>query len=361
MYGRYYKRVGGRSYEGNNRGKKTRESSTGPSIGVEDMFTIFYQDVSGDENVENFMESLAFAAYHYLTDSLPLLTGWTLVSNTKVTYDLEPILPDAQMCEDAFLLHEPSCVFDDVPDMLFGRGTEHYFRNLGIQHAYLDCVQSVPRLNDNNVSNILEVTKFITDLVVHHRIEIPKSLSSAWLQYRYQYGTAKLDAEEAVEFVHRHMDLRGISSIKCYGRHTIRYKGRDILFRCCLNATPKQLPTLKRVWRSLYQYGLTPSFYTVWDMIPYSFIVDWFLPIGDVMSAWDAEREYTQSFDLENINFSISYSNADLDKGLTFGCYTRWYASTPPTLQGRYFLEDGRPSSPLNGHRVLDLASLILK
>lgn len=36
-----------------------------------------------------------------------------------------------------------------------------------------------------------------------------------------------------------------------------------------------------QIWNALEKFGLDPSAGQVWDLIPYSFVVDWFLPLGD--------------------------------------------------------------------------------
>jgi hypothetical protein len=39
---------------------------------------------------------------------------------------------------------------------------------------------------------------------------------------------------------------------------------------------------------SMKEVGITNPAVLAWELIPYSFVVDWFLPIGDFISAWDA-------------------------------------------------------------------------
>lgn len=256
-----------------------------------------------------------------------------------------------------FLLHEDGAIMEGVDDILLGNGNEAYWRNVLIQHAYLDAINHVPRMNDNNISNLLEIIAFLKSVVIDKRIEIPKSLASGWLAYRYQYSTGKADLEEAVSYVTRRRSLKGVSKIKCYGTHSIEYKGVMITCRCEFEVENKLLSTVRKVWRALSEYGLSPSFYVIWDMIPYSFIVDWFLPIGDVMAAWDASGRVEQYYDIKNVNFSLSYTQKN---GCTYSYYTRWFSGTPIPLQGYYFLEDSSPSDKTVKYRVLDALSLIL-
>jgi hypothetical protein len=256
-----------------------------------------------------------------------------------------------------FLLHEPGVILDHEDDLFYGRGTEKYFRNTLIQAAYADLVDNVPKMNDNNISNLLDISKFISDLVIRKKVEIPSSLSDAWLSYRYQYQTTKSDVEEAIAFMSRKRDLNDIKSFKCYGTSTITYKGVKIRCICSANVAEKHAAQVKKVWNALITYGLAPDFYVIWDMVPYSFIVDWFLPIGDILSRWDANRQVKQHYDIKDVNFSLSYRKR---KGIySVKCYSRWLSGAPPELQGRYTFERQASDETLV-KRVLDGAALII-
>jgi hypothetical protein len=258
-----------------------------------------------------------------------------------------------------FLLNEPEAIINGIDDILLNNGNAAYFRNVLIQHAYLEAINNVPRMSDNNISNLLEIVGFIKSVVIDHKVELPKSISDGWLAYRYQYGTTKMDAEEAISYVKRRISLKGVRKIKCYGEYTYTYKNTPITCRCCFSVKNKLLSTVDRIWSQLSEYGLTPSFYVVWDMIPFSFIADWFLPIGDVMAAWDAERRVEMFYEIEDVNFSLSYEK-QAPTGRSYTFYTRWWSGTPIPLQGYYFLEDEPVSDKTFGYRILDAASLIM-
>jgi hypothetical protein len=262
-----------------------------------------------------------------------------------------------------FLLDEADVIGNNLDPILLGKDTDFsgYWRNWLTQHALLAACESLPRLSENSISNIIELVGFIKALVVDHKIEMPDSLQSAWLSYRYAYSTTKLDAEEAIEFVHRHMDLGGLDrAISCYGVSSCEYGDTTITCRCCIDTVPRNLDYLGRVWRGLYTYGLTPSFYTIWDMIPYSFIVDWFIPIGDITSVLDADRMYLSGeyYDIKNVCFSLSYVR-ELDN-YNVKCYTRWKGSIPPCFNSFYWFDRPAPSRRTVGYRVLDAISLFV-
>jgi hypothetical protein len=263
-----------------------------------------------------------------------------------------------------FMLAEPETIGQKVDPCRVRPhyGSNAYYRNYLIQHAIFEACESLPRLNDNSIQNIVELVGFIKSLVVDHKIEIPKSLQSLWLSYRYQYSTTKLDIDDAINFVHRYMDL-GTLDRMIVGRGTSRWTfddGTTVTCRCKVEVTPKQIGTLARIWRALDTYGLSPDFYVIWDSIPYSFMVDWFLPIGDIASVWDTNHMYFSGefYTLENICYSLTYTRK-LDD-IKVKCYTRWAGSVPSSLDSYYWLDREPTSGATIGKRVLDASSIFI-
>jgi hypothetical protein len=236
----------------------------------------------------------------------------------------------------------------------------NYWLSYAKQHAFLDACESAPSLNDNSISNIFEITGFIYKLVVKHQIDIPKSLSEAWLAYRYSYGTTKLDAEEAIKFMSRHLpDNVWEVGYKAYGYYKFSYEDTEVTARCTMRMKRKEVSQIRDIWLALEKYGLAPDFYVIWDMIPYSFIVDWFLPVGEVMDVVDASMQYTEeNYDFGSIVYSLKYSFI-ADDGFNHHVYSRWVEETPPALSGFYWLEQRTPSSKTLIKRILDGLALI--
>jgi len=56
------------------------------------------------------------------------------------------------------------------------------------------------------------------------------------------------------------------------------------------------------VFNALESLGLNPSAANLWDLIPFSFVVDWFLPIGSVLSRLDA---YENNALLRDVKYRI--------------------------------------------------------
>lgn len=272
-------------------------------------------------------------------------------------------------CERAFMFAEKEIIGEKLDPLMFnGLSINTYWRNYLIEHALLEACESLPRLSDNSIQNLIEIVGFIKGVVVDHRIDMPKSLADAWLSYRYTYGTGKTDIEDAIKFVHRRMDLGTLDRLivsRGTASHTFD-DGTTVTCRVQVEVTPKDIDILGKIWRALDTYGLTPDFYVIWDSIPYSFMVDWFLPIGDIASVMDANAMYFSGeyYTISGLCCSLKYTREleidDDGNTVKVQCYTRWAGSVPPSLNSFYWLEPPTASGKTTGKRILDAVSIFL-
>jgi hypothetical protein len=323
-------------------------------------------DTKVSEKIQSILDLLdTYAQKVILEGYMDHYNGWSRYATYNPTTELT--LPPELPVIDRFLLHEDLIYAEGYDPYLAsaGQDTSGYFRNTLIQQAYLDALQNTPKLNDNSISNIIEIAGFVKSLVVDHKIDIPKSLGDAWLSYRYAYTTTKLDAKEAIDFVHRYKDLGTLDQwIHLFGASSINYKrnGHEatISCRCGLSIRPTEIATLGKIWRALYTYGLQPNFYVIWDMIPYSFIVDWLIPIGKLASILDAEKNYSGTYyEIKDVVFSLSYDVHDEYQNV-YHQYTRWAQDRIDNLNGFYFLEEDPVSKKVIGMRIFDVLSLFI-
>jgi hypothetical protein len=95
-------------------------------------------------------------------------------------------------------------------------------------------------------------------------------------------------------------------------------------------------------------------------MVPYSFIVDWFIPVGDVLSAASAELVYNDTnYEFGTITYSVKYKSEGKD-AFPHSVYYRWTEDTPPDLNSFYWLEHNSPSDKTLIKRLIDAGALIL-
>lgn len=129
--------------------------------------------------------------------------------------------------------------------------------------------------------------------ISHPRSRTGKSAADRWLQYQYGwlptmsdiYGLSEVIARRVQEGIPHYKRASHTSSVNDQwvsglfrNTHaelfTIRTKARYIV----------REPKLK----SLAQVGFTNPAHLVWELLPYSFVVDWFIPVGDYLSSLDA-------------------------------------------------------------------------
>lgn len=198
--------------------------------------------------------------------------------------------------------------------------------------AYQESSAALPEVSANSIANVMDAAgavmtagKLIKNGEKQILAEAKKLLDprNAWLSWRYVYNTTKMDLAEYKRVARRLINLAGASTFKTHGTAS------DGQYTCkCTEvwSTEQFDVTDYDTKRLLETFGFKLSAYNAWDMIPYSFMVDWVIPVGDAiehMEQWNKRRNLRS----KEIWFSIS-------KQLPHGyIYYRWTAvkpSTPP-------------------------------
>lgn len=152
--------------------------------------------------------------------------------------------------------------------------------------AYYDAANNLPKAACNSIANVLDAAATVNDLI-HGDIGklIPTNPKDAWLFYRYQYSTSRMDIQEYKDLTERLLALASLSALR--GDGSAVYDG--ISCHCNISVDPGYiLPKDVKGW--LKAYGFELSLYNIWDMIPYSFVVDWFLNIGTFLEVMESEN-----------------------------------------------------------------------
>jgi hypothetical protein len=119
---------------------------------------------------------------------------------------------------------------------------------------------------------------------------LPKSISDAWLQYSYGWKPLAGDVYSAQEQVHRVLE-RGMSisshggdlqtgSYTSYPRDEIETTTYKHTVSCHLGAI---LDSPSAAY--LNSFGLINPASIAWELVPWSFAVDWFVPVGKTLEA----------------------------------------------------------------------------
>lgn len=127
---------------------------------------------------------------------------------------------------------------------------------------------------------------------------LKKSANDRWLELRYGWGPMVYDVQGAMKALNpeREFHVRGTARGKFtnnatkvtdvirdntwYGKWTIRFEQTETL-----EARAYVLYTADLAFQSVRDFGLTELPLTAWELVPYSFVVDWFVNVGDWLEA----------------------------------------------------------------------------
>ena len=169
--------------------------------------------------------------------------------------------------------------------------------------AYVDACEQLPQTATNSIANVIELASSINNL--RKGKLIPTNIKDAWLAYRYAYCTTKSDIGEYQELTDRLVKLAGSASIISHGQCV----GDGVKCCCTIKCNASDvIPQDTLQW--LRTYGFRLNAVNAWDMVPYSFVVDWFLHISDFLEYFQNLGD-ALSLPVEEIwySYSTEYDN----------------------------------------------------
>lgn len=229
-----------------------------------------------------------------------------------------------------------------------------------IYFAYYNALDSLPKDEINWFATILDLVELVIAVITGNiklaTDNIPKLLSKAWLSYRYAYSTTKMDVEEIGDTRHRLRKIeemynkRKDTLITAFGtsekdgtvtRVSLTYSASDIL------ELDNFLETTKRM-----------LLYDAWDMIPFSFIVDWFVAVGDMFHE-KSLKSYAMKLKPVTAWCSVSYTSKSRN-GATVERYFRYRLAGIPGRPIGYKYIVGPNASTLSVKHSLDSLAIVI-
>lgn len=143
--------------------------------------------------------------------------------------------------------------------------------------------------NCENLMQLREIKKNIPPILAVIRKHNVRSLSQFYLWYKYSYQTTLMDLMAYYKFFVNWANQA--KSRKDYKRTSLTYNSTTTQGSRTINVT-----TRYHIYTSTYNagvlemMGLNLNLSNSWDMIPFSFVVDWFVNIGDILSRIDVEN-----------------------------------------------------------------------
>jgi hypothetical protein len=295
-----------------------------------------------------------------------LCRGYGTLPNTLHNIrPFDPTIYDVSL-KRSFLLGETDYVKSrDRKISYINPSSKLFSRGKLMQDAFMDAINNIPRLSDNEFQNILELASLLRGLAVDRTLSLPKTLSDVWLQYRYRYNTSIADYQEFLAFCQNMATWgrrQGKLEVRGKAHRTIMTDdGQEVPVTCVttVRLRAKELDQFGQIARALYHLGLGQSSYAIWDSIPYSFMVDWVFPIGNILNGYDLYKNFRFSYEIKEGSFSFSYTHRVARIGVKN--YTRWRFHTPPRLNASYWFEDvAGVSTATSIKRGIDAATIFL-
>lgn len=178
--------------------------------------------------------------------------------------------------------------------------------------ARSNAIADITALKSNNLENISGLKgsfSIIGTLVDGYRAVINgdirsgiKALSSAYLWYSYALAPTVSDLgdiSKKAESIKRMIADNPFSNERRRGRNALPYADDvgDIQFNVTYHTRLKD-NLYSQLYSALQRVGLHPSVSQGWDFVPFSFVVDWFVGIGPVLSKLDDYNNFVMTRDI---------------------------------------------------------------
>lgn len=159
--------------------------------------------------------------------------------------------------------------------------------------------------------------------VLQHDALPASRLPESWLQVQYGVKPFIDDVQSALEFCNKLAQVRPpVFTVKGNARRISRYDvdmlhdGNNLVTRIHDEISKTAFVRLDYIQTSpleasLASLGITNPFLLAWELLPYSFVADWFVGVGDYVSTWDA------AFGFQFLSGSLSEKVLTVRSGMT--------------------------------------------
>jgi hypothetical protein len=209
----------------------------------------------------------------------------------------------------------------------------------GQAQAFKQAVDQFPKYADNNIANLKDMAELVISVLKGEGLEMLakamrgskfQRLLNAWMIWRYAYSTTKADVKQAIDACARQR-ITYLKPLRFDGdayMPLIRYDGLAH-YHVSFEVVQQTSDMIRALRHGLYMAGIEVNAYTIYDLIPFSFVVDWFTGIGDTLES-KAIGDHYSDYIFSSVEWSITYT---IDDGSTkCKCYSRWYDNTIPPV-----------------------------
>lgn len=165
---------------------------------------------------------------------------------------------------------------------------------------------ALPDVNNiENLKDLRDIKKSIPPIVKLLRRKSLKSFSELYLWYKYTYSTSKMDIMSYYKYITQWLkDSMSKNSTK---HVSVTYSSIEQQENAsCTQTTRYNIYTDNYNCGVLRTLGLDLSMSNTWDLIPLSFVVDWFINFGDILKTLD-NREIVSELKVHSVVTSNKY------------------------------------------------------
>lgn len=174
----------------------------------------------------------------------------------------------------------------------------------------------------------------------------PKNLASLYLWYKYSFVPNMHDFPELVKGIKTAYsdgnDKKGYKTKynTIWARQSCHYGQVETRSNCRVRLRNQSYTSLQSLYGDLRGLGLAPTADNLWDLIPFSFVIDWFLPVGKSLhNSVYAFDVLTNQYDIYDVILSnkstlvvdMAQYSPYLAGILTYSRYDREVSQTLPT------------------------------
>lgn len=187
--------------------------------------------------------------------------------------------------------------------------------------------------------------------------DLASAIADVWMQFRYNILPNKMMIEDLIETLdslvkkfirfrdteHTEIDL---PELEGWTHSTLRVTDRVFI---------KRLVKGKSDWEAFMNATSANIAVTAWELVPLSFVVDWFVNIGDFLSSFFPVHDYTEACTISRkIDTTVVYTHNESGATATFE--VKSYYRTPTDPSGWCQLTF---NPDISGYRTMDSIALI--
>jgi len=232
--------------------------------------------------------------------------------------------------------------------------------------ASKQAIAQIPAYADNNIANIIEAASAVFSLL-SSSVKIAwngisswgarQTLADLWMGYRYSYKTTDSDTQQAINAISRRAWYSYYRDTRVDGDATATINGVEAHVHLVAYCRKRTSDLLSAIRLRLWEYGLLPSKFTLWDLVPFSFVVDWVFNFGDGLKDEQDLAVISQGYTFDKSMYSVKYT-VPTDLGQV-SAYTRWESYPYFWSDYKLHIEGHKPLTTTQVKRAADTVALV--